>query len=310
MTDFEAQLRKFAIYTPEELRLAPTADIFAGMQLKEIGRGMQARIFKIADKDWVVKEGRWDLDMSVLFGKSDIPLPAMLTQKFMNLFSFTFLPDEKEIKRQYRMYQTFMQYFGYFKKDDWYYHPNRELILNSQKLIRDTLPVYKNELEKFYKFKISDAITKVLDSEFRYHNYLPKEFLLYGESITPQNQKRNTYFIVQQFVRGKLMHDIPEEDLSDATLYQLIIMIYLILLMNMKDHLLPDTRPRYPAFQAHNWLTLTDNIMVSKKRLTFIDTRWFWDTKANLVQRGAFISSQIIRLCKFFINELLDDVAE
>ena len=307
-SNFEKLLQKYAIYSPEEIKVAPIGHIFEGMKLQPLGKGLQARAYKIKDKDWVVKEGRWDLDLSLLFPEARVPFPALITQKIMKLFTFTFLPDVEEIQRQYKMYLTFVQYFGYFRKPRWYHHNSRDLIFTSQKHIRDSLLFYRDQLEAHHKIKLDDKIEKVLKSKFRYHNFLPKEYLLYGRSISPQNGRHLTYFIVQEFIRGKLLHDIPEDDMSDSTYYQLIILIYLILLMEMRDHLLPDTRPRQPLLQASNWLTKTDNIIVSKKRITFIDTRWFWDTKGNMVKKGVVISAQILRMAKFYINYLLEHV--
>ncbi len=308
MSKFEDKLRKYAIYAPGEIKAAPVGHIFEGMRLKFLAKGMQARTYKVIDKEWVVKEGRWDLDVSTLIGGSAMPFSTTITRKIMGLFSFTFLPDVDEIQRQYQMYLTFVQYFGFFRKSKWYYHPNRELIFTSQKHIRDSLLFYRSQIETKYGVKFNDKIVKVLESKYKYHNFLPKEYLLYGKSISPENKHKMTYFIVQEFVKGKLLHDIPEEELSDGTYYQLIILIYLILLMHLKEHLLPDTRPRYPLAEAGNWLTQTDNVMVSKKRITFIDTRWFWDTRSNFIKRGAVIPNQIIRLAKFFINDLLEHV--
>lgn len=117
-----------------------------------------------------------------------------------------------------------------------------------------------------------------------------------------------TYFIVQDFIKGRLLHDLEDDDFSEDVIYQLIIMIYLILLMRIHEHLLPDTRPRYPVKEASDWVMKTDNIIVSKKRVTFIDTRWFWDMRDNWVKRGGIIPGQIIRLSKFYLQHLLDHV--
>ncbi|MFQ5493077.1 MAG: hypothetical protein ACE5DX_02885 [Candidatus Dojkabacteria bacterium] len=308
-TKFETKLQRYAIYSPKEINESPIDYIFDGLKLEMFGKGMQARTYKIKGKDWVVKEGRWDLDLSVLFGGSNIPFPATITAKVMNLFSFTFLPDKKEIAYQYKMYLTFVKYFGYFRKDGRYFHPQRSLLLGEQKRIRDSLLDLKPKIEKKYKLKFNNKIDKILTSNHKYHNFLPKEYLLFGQSISPENKGKPTYFIVQEFIKGELLHDTENEELSDQVLSQLIILIYLILVMHMKDHLLPDTRPRYPLLEANDWLTKTDNIIVSKKRLTFIDTRWFWDTRGNFIKRGGIIPVQIIRLAKYYLTYLLDDVA-
>lgn len=308
MAKFEDNLKKYAIYSPDEITKAPIEEIFSNIELTKLSQGIQARAFKVKGSDWVVKEGRWDLDLSFLFGKSNIPFPARMMQRIMQLFAFTFLPDKKEISRQYAMYLKFVQYFGFFRTDSIYHHRDRELLFTSQKNIRDSLPVFRKDIEKKYKIKLDSKIDRILTSKYKYHNFLPQEYLLYGKSISPENKGEDTYFIVQKFIQGQLLHDIPEDDLTDDTYYQLIIMIYMILVMHMREHLLPDTRPRYPLAESHNWLTKTDNVIVSKKRITFIDTRWFWDTRDNIIKRGAIIPIQIIRLSKYFLETLLDNV--
>jgi hypothetical protein len=74
---FERELQQYAVYTPERrsLNFAPTNKIFGSRKLKFISAGLQARVYKIEGMDWVVKEGRWDLELN-LFGTTKLPLPA------------------------------------------------------------------------------------------------------------------------------------------------------------------------------------------------------------------------------------------
>lgn len=306
---FEFLMRRYALYTPEQtnVKLAPTQRFFDPRKMKFLSNGINARVFKLRNLNWVVKEGRWDLDLN-LFGPAKLPLPAELTEKFLNLFSFTFLPDTKEILRQYKAYLKFVQYFGYFKNEDDYYHPNLELIINAQKNIRDSLSFFKDDLETFYKIKFHPNIDKVINSEVKYHNFLPKEFLLVGKSVSPENKGKNTYYIVQEFVKGELLHDMEVGQFSNEIRMQMALMVYLILLMRYQINLVPDTRPRYPFLQIGNWLTKTDNVILTKDKVKFIDTRWFWDYKANYIKRGAIIPDMIINLAKNYINILLNEL--
>lgn len=308
-SNFENLLKRYAIYSPEQtsLRLAPTKRMFPTAQLRFISSGLQARVYKIRDIDWVVKEGRWDLDLN-FFGDTKLPLSANLSSKLLSLFSFTFLPTRKEILRQYKAYLKFVQYFGYFTDIKDYYHPNLELINNAQTNIRESLLFYKDELESYYKIKLNPRIDEILSSEVRFHNFLPKEYLLIGQSISPENKNKDTFFIVQQFIKGSLLHDEDIQKLDVKIRKQMVLLIYLILLMNMQIHIVPDTRPRYPILQIGNWLMKTDNIIVNNDMVKFIDTRWFWDTKANFIKRGAVIPSMIINLAKLNINEILKNV--
>jgi hypothetical protein len=306
---FEFLLRHYALYTPDEhaIKLAPTQRLFDLKKLKFISNGLQARVFKLRGLDWVVKEGRWDLDLN-LFGPAKLPLPAELTERILNLFSFTFLPDKKEILRQYKAYLKFIQYFGYFQSEDDYYHPNLELITNAQKNIRDSLSFYKDDLEAFYKIKFHPNIDKVINSEVKYHNFLPKEYLLIGKAVSAENKGRNTYYIIQEFVKGDLLHDMNVGQFSNEIKKQMALMVYLMLLMRYQINLVPDTRPRYPFLQINNWLTKTDNVILTKDQVKFIDTRWFWDYKSNFIKRGAIIPDMIINLSKSYINVLLNEL--
>ena len=306
---FEFLLSRYAIYTPEltAIKLAPANRLFDTRKMHFISMGLQARVFKLRGLDWVVKEGRWDLDLN-LFGPAKLPLPAELTEKILNVFSFTFQPDNKEILRQYKAYLKFSQYFGYFLTEDDYYHPNLELISNAQKNIRESLGFYKDDLEQYYKIKFHPNIDKVINSNTRYHNFLPKEYLLTGKSISPENKGRNTFYIVQQFVKGELLHDVNSRDYPQEVKKQLALLVYLILLMRYQINLVPDTRPRYPIMQLNNYLTKTDNIILCQDQVKFIDTRWFWDIKSNFIKRGLIIPDLIINLSKNYINVLLNEL--
>lgn len=306
---FERELQQYAVYTPERrsLNFAPTNKIFGSRKLKFISAGLQARVYKIEGMDWVVKEGRWDLELN-LFGTTKLPLPASLTEKALHMFQYTFLPTVPEILRQYKAYLKFVQYFGYFTEKNSYHHPNLDLIINAQRNIRDSLMLHKDDLEQYYHMRFHHKIDQVLQSEFKYHNFVPKEYLLIGQGVSSENKGRTTFFIVQEFVKGELLHDLEPKLLESNVRKQLALMIYLILLMNYQIHLVPDTRPRYPILQVGNWLTKTDNIIATEDKIKFIDTRWFWDYNSNPIKRGLIIPDMIINLAKSYINVLLNEL--
>jgi hypothetical protein len=306
----EYLLRKYAIYTPDKSKviLAPTQRLFPKEELEYFSEGIQARIFKSRKLDLVVKEGRWDLDLK-LFPGSKLSLPANITEKALKLFSYSFLPDLKEVLRQFKGYLRFVQYFGYFKDEKDFYHPNLELIMNAQQNIRESLSFFVEDLERYHRIKFAPGLEEILNSDMKYLNFLPKEYLLYGKSISPENNGRDTYYIIQEFVKGDLLHDVDDRLLPPDIKKQMILMVYLMLLMDYQIHLVPDTRPRYPLLQAYNFLTKTDNIIVTKNNgIKFIDTRWFWDRKSNFIKRGLLIPDMIIGLAKKYINILLEDV--
>ena len=308
-SNFEKQIQPYAIFTPDRksVRLAPTQKIFQKRELKYISAGIQARVYKIENQNWVVKEGRWDLELN-LFGGTKLPLPAQFAEKTMNLFSSSFLPTVNEILRQYKGYLKFLQYFGYFTSKEEYYHPNFDLIVNAQKNIRESLYIHKEALETYYGVTFNRNIDEILRSDVKYHNFVPKEYLLIGQGISKENERKTTFFIIQEFVEGQLLHDLDPKKLDHPIQRQLALMLYLILLMNYQIHIVPDTRPRYPILQINNWLTKTDNIIVNNQQIKFIDTRWFWDYNANPIKRGLIIPDMILNLTKIYINVLLNEL--
>ena len=79
------------------------------------------------------------------------------------------------------------------------------------------------------------------------------------------------------------------------------------LIFNLEEKLLVDTRPRYPLRQIHNWLTKTDNIILSEQGFKLIDTRWFWETqKINILSNGLVISGATLMQTKFCLKKLLN----
>ncbi|GAB4285751.1 MAG: hypothetical protein Kow0081_3700 [Candidatus Dojkabacteria bacterium] len=306
--EVEEFLVQNAVYNPKEPKYADVKGFLKNYELELLGAGLNARVFKIKGTKWLVKEARWDLDISIMnFGK--IKLPARLAQWFMKIFSFEFLPTEKNILDDYSAYLEFSQYFGRFKKQENFPHPNINLMIAAQKNIRDTLLFFRPAIERKYKLKLDNKIEKILSKKsVKYHNFLPKEYQLLGDSISKENKDQKTSFIFQEFIEGKTLATIPDNKLSTRQKEQLILLIYLILLMHMQIGILPDTKPKNPMINAYNWLTNTDNIMVTRKDLIFIDTRWFWDSNSNFVKRGVLVPDLMINRAKTSLKELLRQV--
>jgi len=296
-----------AIYSPEEYKEVDVKSFLANYELEKIGEGLNYRVFKIKGKKWIVKEAKWDMSMK-FFGDAKVPLPARFAQSIMSLFAFEFLPKKSNILNDYRSYLEFVQYFGYFEKRSDYPHPSIDLLTVAQQNIRDTLIFFKSAIERKYKMKLNKKLERLLNSPVKYHNFLPREYQLIGESISKENQGKVTSFIFQEFVEGDLLADVPESKLSRTHKQQLVLMIYLIFLMHMQVGLIPDTKPRKFMINAYNWLTKTDNVIVTKKGIIFVDTRWFWDTNANVIKRGLVIPNLVINRAKFSLETLLKDV--
>lgn len=312
--DLTTQLREYAIYSPREIKQTNMQELLSGYDLELIGIGMNARVFRLKGTDWVVKEGRWDMKLVLPAGVA-VPMPVKLLKKGMEFVAFDFFPDKAEVARQYKQYLNLVEYMGYFGKQAWYrrafkdyYHPNIDLINSAQKAIRTSLAYYIPQLEKYYNFKFEPGLEEVLKSPVKYHNFLPAEYLLYGESISPANKGKSTYFIFQKFIQGKLLHDVEKDTWPRKLAYEMILFSYLLLLMNYQLHIIPDTRPRNYT-EVITWLTKTDNIVVSGYGAKFVDTRWYWETRSfNPTRRGFIVSELAINAYKKAINQFLNEL--
>jgi hypothetical protein len=303
----EDWLKQHATYDPDEPKIAPLEELRTFGELHEIASGLQARVFTLSNhQTWVVKEGRWDLDFQ-LFKNFKVSLPAQLTENVWKQFSQTFLPTQTEILRQYRLYLTFTEYFGLFTREamceDCYEHPHLDALTAKQQALRARLSDAIEHIEHAYSFKLSTTAKEQILS-VQHHNFLPKEYLLIGPSVSPQNGGKLTSFIFQPFVNGTNFHDVRERELKSPEREQCMLFLVLLLLLHDEKHLLPDTRPRYPVLQMFDWLTKTDNIIVSDDGLKFIDTRWFWETDSNFVKRGLFVPEIVINQAKNLLVEL------
>lgn len=293
-----------AVFNPNEYKKSDIDVFLKDYELEFLSAGLNSRAYKVKGKDWIIKEGRWDLDFTLL-GNFKLRLPTMLIQKLLSIFKYQFVPSIKNTQEDYANYLEFVQYFGYFDSDKDYPHPNRTIMYNAQKNIRDTLMFYKPAVERKYKFKFPKEIDSVLkDKDIIYTNFLPKEYQLFGRSISKENDGKDTSYIVQEYVKGKHIAELKDKDLPSKLKKQLILMIYLTLLMHMQIGLLPDTKPAGTIKNPANWLTNTENIIVTKDRIIFIDTRWFWDVHSNIVKKGVLIPRFMTQRARYSIKEL------
>lgn len=306
----ENLIRRFAIYTlnPEDVRVTPIHSLFNPDKLLFLSMGLMSRVFKHTDYPLVVKEGRWDLDFELWKG-ARVPLSANLLEKTLKIFSWSYRPKIEEVLKQYGYFLTFIEYFGYFEDKNSFYHPEIDKIHSAQRHLRNSLLYYKPDVEKYFKFKINPKIDEILLSDSRKHNFVIKEYLLYGKSISKENKGNNTSYVVQDFVDGQVLHDIDNTSQPVEITRQLIVLLYLLLLMDCQTGILPDSRPKYFAIQAYDWLLKTDNIMLTKKQgIKFVDTRGFWIKRGNLFRRGIIIPEMMENLAKGYINFLLDSL--
>ncbi len=307
--NLEHWLRLHAIYDPADVHPAPMRELLDCHTFDALADGLQARVFRIRDEPWVVKEGRWDMDFH-LFKNVKVAIPAKLTETVWKQFSQTFLPTEEEIGRQYGLYLQFAEFFGYFEPRDGsapYFHPRLERLVELQRDVRRTLTQKIPDIEADYGIELAGRIEPILEGPFRHHNFLPKEYLLMGEPLSPQNRGQQTFFVFQEYIAGTHVHDLDLGNIDAATRDQCILFLILLLLTHRERQLLPDTRPRYPVLQAFDWLTKTDNIILSADGLKFIDTRWFWETDSNFVKRGLFLPEVVIGQAKGLLKQLMQE---
>lgn len=302
MSGLEYILRQYATYTADQIRIAPIGNILKSYTLRPLSHGLQTRVYHIENEEWVVKEGRWDIEFAVNKHIS-MPLPSDFLEDVFRYFQTSFLPTPEQIKRQYHWYLQFAQYFGYFrtrrcKTAPRFYSPTCSTLMCKQHDIREQIPSYVAHIEKKYNILIPNRIKEVLSSKLRFHNFLPKEYMLIGKGQRKEHANRLTYYIFQPYIPGPTLHDVSYASISKNAQHQLFLLAFLILLMHDKLNMVPDTRPRYPLTEVFNWLTKTDNVIVSQHGLKFVDTRWLWETKGNFVKRGLFIPEMVVGLSK------------
>lgn len=304
MQSLESWLRQHATYSPDQLKIAPIRDLLASHQIEPLShRGMLSYVYKFKDTPWVVKEGKWNMDLHFL-GDLKLKFPVEVAEKILR---DRVLPREAEISRQYALYLKLIRYLGVFSVDN-YYHPEITAIRLQQLTLRENLAQYIDEVSEDFKIKYPEHLKFILESELKYKNFLPKEYLVVGEGWHPDNKQRQTYFIFQEFIPGQAIHDISLTHLvaDDNKRHELILFTFLLLLFYKHEKLVIDTRPRSPAAQIHQWLMKTDNIFVSESGLTLIDTRSCWHAEDDLFRRGLLIPDVTMWNIQWWFNKLLN----
>lgn len=304
MSDIIKYLRENAYYgLNDKLKQADIPEFLTEYELEPISMGVNSRVFKFKDHPWVVKEGRWDLDVN-LFGNTKLKVPRQPAEKVFEVFELEILPRPEVIIKQYKMYLIFCEYFGYFEEGE-YFHPRRREILNAQKEIRENIRSKITDFANDFKIKDKQAISALMEDPVSQHNFLPEEYLLFGPAVSNENQGKDTYYIFQKYVNGKLLHDFSDEQIESKYAKKLAYLALLMLVMKQEKNLFPDTRPRHIVQQVGDWLSKTDNIIISEEGVKFIDTRWLWETDANLVKRGLFIPDVAVNQTKKYLNHYL-----
>lgn len=289
--DITSIFREYQICPSFETEQRDFADVFKNLPHTTIGKWFFSRVFRLEGQPWVVKEGRWDLDLPLFFGGKKT-IQWLPIQTLLSVFSYSFLPTLEEEARQYREYLLLCRYFGYF--GDGYEHYDDYAALTAfQYGFRANLSFLFPVLEHRFGIKISEKIFAELPV---LHNFLPREYLCYWAAVSEENKEKNTSYIIQEFLSGKPLSDMDMDDFSREQLLQMYLFCLLALLFFVHTGCVLDTRPsKDPKHWAH-WLMKTENIFVTHDRgIQLLDTRWLWNTHSNLVRRWVLIPELIIQ---------------
>jgi len=301
ITDLENKIRPHAVYDPnKDLKIAPISKLFPKDSLTFLASGTSSRVYRIKNTDWVLKEGRWDLDIDFI-GKIKLKIPAQPIELLLNQFNMYFLPTQNQIKEQYARYLKMVNYLGYFDTESDFDHKDISLIASTQKRIRARL------FEELESLDISEEQIIRLRSIFKdgfTTNFLQPEYLLYGDSITEKHKQ--TYFILQKYASGTTLHDLKNVDKTEEYNKQIVELCLIMLYLDKMEGLMPDTRPKYMMFESYDWLGKTDNIiMTDNNELKLIDTRLIWDKNDNWIKRGLLIPGITNKVIKSYLRRLL-----
>jgi hypothetical protein len=276
--------------------------LLAPYELEPLSEGIQARVFRVRGLPWVVKEARWDLELP-LHPRLSLPLDAALFDRLWALVGFDFLPRPSFVLRQYQEYLSLVRYFGVSSPAWAKRHPALAAVRNDQLTIRRDLLARLAPTLRRHRLPV-DPLAQLI-SQVRDHNFLPEEYLLFGPSLSAQNEGLPTSFIVQAFVSGQPLHDIDPLTLPRDSQAQLTLLLLLMLLLHEEEGLVPDTRPRSLLTQGHEWLLKTDNILIGPATgVTIVDTRWCWRTRGNLAVRGGPIPDLTLLSARQLLRKL------
>ena len=151
--NLEKLIQTYSIHDFEDHPEINTPEIFNLTDLEYIASGLLARVFRVKNTNWVLKESRWDMQFTFSPDKT-IALPSALIQAFLEPFAYKFLPQKDAISEQRKLFQIFIEYFGFFNQPTDFPVKNFSLTKKRQQKPRRDLGKYIPELEAFYAFKI------------------------------------------------------------------------------------------------------------------------------------------------------------
>lgn len=286
MSSLEEVLKKHTVSTGVPIPEIETAELLDPHHLALFGNGIFNRVYTFREEPWILKEGRWDIELP-LTNNIILPVPAKTLNAGLRKLSGEFLPTREEIERQHDVYIRAAKFLGVGALD--------QDLAKKQIELRNALANSIEQIEQHYKFSLPKNLPKLLTTNLRFHNFLPKEYIAIGTSIAPANKERKTSLIFQEFISGNPLYKVDLPTQPENIQHQMILFALLTLFMAKEENILPDTRPYTLLGAGADWLTKTDNIVVSEEGLRFVDTRWHWETRPKSIRRGIIIAPLIIR---------------
>jgi len=290
MPPLELLFQSYQIHSLTECDEKNFAEICEQYTCEFLGKWFFVRAFRICESDWVIKEGRWDIDIPLVFWTKNIHGQSI--QKLLSPFAYKFLPTKEEAWRQYQDYLLMARYFGFFD-EKYNYYPEYESITHFQNGLRWNMGIFGDILRARFDIKLSEDFVENLPI---FHNFLPREYMGYGTSMSPENKWKKTSYIAQEFIHGKPFSDKKIEEFTKDELRQIYLLWILILICYIQTGKIPDTRPTKDPKHWGQWFLHTENIFVTDLQgVKMVDTRWLWNVDENIVKRGIMIPELILQ---------------
>lgn len=290
MDNLESLFRTHQITCIEECDTIDFREICDAYSCSLLGKWFFSRAFRIDGSDWVIKEGRWDIDIPTIFWTKSIHGQPL--QKLLSPFSYKFLPTREETWRQYQEYLVLARYFGFFD-ESYSYYQDYEAMRHFQTGLRWNLDIFRGILRGRFDIHLPENFSKNFPV---FHNFLPREYMSYGTAISPENRGKETSYIAQEFLSGNPLSDKKLEDFTREELSQIYLLCILMLVFYIQTGKIPDTRPTNDPKHWWQWFLHTENIFVTPwEGIKMVDTRWLWNIDENLIKRWIIIPELILQ---------------
>lgn len=289
MNTLEWLFKKYQITCPDDYGKKNFHSLCHDIPRVLLGKWFFSRAYRIQETNWVVKEGRWDIDIPLIFWTTSIH--GQPIQKLLSPFSYKFLPTKEESWRQYQEYLVLCRYFGFFDEEYWYY-PEFDAIKKFQNGLRSNLDIFGGILKQRFGIQIPN-----LGKDFPvYHNFLPREYIGYGTALSKENKNKETSYIVQEFIAWVPFAEKKLDQFSQEELRQVFLLTIITLIFYIQTGKIPDTRPSHDPKHWWQWFLHTENIFATPSRgIQMIDTRWLWSVDENVIKRWIIIPELILQ---------------